>query len=392
MLSRSSLIDVGVDIELARQGVVRACDPSERVDLLLHAHRHPSNAGRSRRRFAKDETTSRHFASPVNRLPIAHRDTQASTARLVSGLKSDPCDGTRRDAFPGLAAQWRDVAPNSPTVAGAAPAFTGFPILRRRHDGASHRQAYTRRPRQETNRVDGFVDGAQQISWPPRASAATIASRPSVSAAGPGCRMSGDLISKMRPSRTAGMASQPRRRRIRSMATFLPHHEARITSGAAAMTASAETMRFFAAASRRSDRHSVLSARDLDQFRNPADAADERIVPFFEIDARSPRRRRGGRDRRETIVTAVLRAHPPFRPRRRARRACGSSRECRRGSRWLKTWTARPARIRSATMSACKSENAKTRSGSSARIFGISAEVKAETRGFSRRTCGGPTA
>ena len=31
-------------------------------------------------------------------------------------------------------------------------------------------------------------------------------------------------------------------------------------------------------------------------------------------------------------------------------------------------------------------------SGSSARIFGISAEVKAETRGFSRRTCGGRTA
>src|SRR3981189_82065 len=43
----------------------------------------------------------------------------------------------------------------------------------------------------------------------------------------------------------------------------------------------------------------------------------------------------------------------------------------------------------SATMSACKSENARTRSGSSARILGISAEVKALTRGFSRRACGG---
>src|SRR5882672_6426193 len=46
---------------------------------------------------------------------------------------------------------------------------------------------------------------------------------------------------------------------------------------------------------------------------------------------------------------------------------------------------ATPARTRSATMSACKSEKASTRSGSSARIFGMSAEMNADTRGFSRR-------
>ncbi|MCK5745639.1 MAG: hypothetical protein KAH44_05465, partial [Oricola sp.] len=39
--------------------------------------------------------------------------------------------------------------------------------------------------------------------------ALTMASRPSVSAAGPGCSMSGDLISKIRPSRTAGIDAQP---------------------------------------------------------------------------------------------------------------------------------------------------------------------------------------
>src|SRR5438309_7996730 len=53
-------------------------------------------------------------------------------------------------------------------------------------------------------------------------------------------------------------------------------------------------------------------------------------------------------------------------------------------SRWLKTWMAMPARTRSATMPACRSEKASTRSGSSARIFGMSAETKADTRGFSR--------
>src|SRR5262249_2986357 len=45
-----------------------------------------------------------------------------------------------------------------------------------------------------------------------------------------------------------------------------------------------------------------------------------------------------------------------------------------------------PARISSAAISAWRSEKVKTRSGSSARIFGMSAEVKAETRGFPRRT------
>ena len=43
-------------------------------------------------------------------------------------------------------------------------------------------------------------------------------------------------------------------------------------------------------------------------------------------------------------------------------------------------------------MSACRSEKASTRSGCSAKIFGMSAEMKADTRGFSRRTCGGRTA
>jgi hypothetical protein len=61
-------------------------------------------------------------------------------------------------------------------------------------------------------------------------------------------------------------------------------------------------------------------------------------------------------------------------------------------SRWLKACTATLRRISSATMSACRSEKVSTRSGSSARIFSKSAETKAETRGFSRRTRAGRTA
>src|ERR1700682_485060 len=80
-----------------------------------------------------------------------------------------------------------------------------------------------------------------------RHSAATIASSPSVSAAGPGCRISGDLISTMRSLRTAGISFQPGRFLILSGTTFLPHHDARITSGAAARTTSGEMMRSLAA-------------------------------------------------------------------------------------------------------------------------------------------------
>src|SRR5882757_7178629 len=77
--------------------------------------------------------------------------------------------------------------------------------------------------------------------------AATIASSPSVSAAGPGCRISADLISTMRSLRTAGISFQPGRFLIRSGTTFLPHHDARMTSGAAAHTTLGEMIRSFAA-------------------------------------------------------------------------------------------------------------------------------------------------
>jgi G3E family GTPase len=83
---------------------------------------------------------------------------------------------------------------------------------------------------------------------------------------------------------------------------------------------------------------------------------------------------------------------PPLRTRLRSAAEGRRLDACLVTSRWLNACTATPSRIRLATMSAWRSEKVKTRSGSSARIFGMSAEVKAETRGFSFRTCGGRTA
>src|SRR5258708_13251417 len=61
-------------------------------------------------------------------------------------------------------------------------------------------------------------------------SAATIASSPSVSAAGPGCKIKADLISTIRSSRTAGISFQPQPLLILSGTTFLPPHAPRITT------------------------------------------------------------------------------------------------------------------------------------------------------------------
>src|SRR3954452_2345272 len=135
----------------------------------------------------------------------------------------------------------------------------------------------------------------------------------------------------------------------------------------------------------------VLSAGDFDQFGNPADAADQRIVPFLEIDlwfGRGP----GGRCYcGEALLVPGCELIGAI--------GCTTSAPTMRiiarmpaTLRWLKTWTGMPARTRSETISACKSENASMRSGSSFRIFGMSAEMNAETRGFSRLTRGGRTA
>jgi hypothetical protein len=75
---------------------------------------------------------------------------------------------------------------------------------------------------------------------------ADSASSPSVSAAGPGCRISGDLISRSQPVRTAGIASKPARAMTFAGTNFLPHQEPTMMSGAAAITSRGATMRSLA--------------------------------------------------------------------------------------------------------------------------------------------------
>ena len=112
-----------------------------------------------------------------------------------------------------------------------------------------------------------------------------------MSAAGPGCRMIEDLISCSSPSRTAGIASQPATRGDRRRTEFLaaPGAEDEVRARARTTSAGSAMMR---------SRPSDMAARSAKQSsppampissRHPADAGDQRLVPFLEVDARAPR-------------------------------------------------------------------------------------------------------
>src|SRR5262249_18065483 len=87
---------------------------------------------------------------------------------------------------------------------------------------------------------------------------ACSAARPLVSAAGPGCRINGDLISCIAPYFTAGMRSKPGLLASFSGRNFLPHHEPIMISGSLRMTSSAVTMRSLA------DLHEAPVGKDID--------------------------------------------------------------------------------------------------------------------------------
>src|ERR1700741_2755260 len=112
---------------------------------------------------------------------------------------------------------------------------------------------------------------------------AASASRPSVNADGPGCKMSGDLISRTKLSRTAGTSAKPGRAATLAGTNFLPHQEPTMMSGLAAINSSADTMRSLAFL-RRESAGNTSSPCDVDELGDPADAGDHRLVPFLEID------------------------------------------------------------------------------------------------------------
>src|SRR6185437_1431676 len=72
------------------------------------------------------------------------------------------------------------------------------------------------------------------------------ASSPSVRAAGPGWRISVDLISRNQPVATAGTWVKPGRAATLAGTNFLPHQEPMMMSGAAAITSAPDTMRSLA--------------------------------------------------------------------------------------------------------------------------------------------------
>ena len=120
------------------------------------------------------------------------------------------------------------------------------------------------------------------------------ASTPSVSAAGPGCRISADFTSYTWPPATAGISPHPGLATTRSGRNFRPHHDPMITSGARRTTSSGSAMiRSFARPHSRNSGKAVLSPGELDQLGHPANPRDQGIVPLLEVDARAAGERRG---------------------------------------------------------------------------------------------------
>ena len=161
--------------------------------------------------------------------------------------------------------------------------------------------------------------------------------------AGPGCRMSHDLISCSAPvaHRRHRLPAGPRGDALGP--NFLPHHEPTITSGARrAGSAVGDRSRSRPIAERASSGNTSSPPAMLDQLAHPADRADHRLVPLLEVDARPvrARRRRAPRPRR-----AAPRSR---RPALRARGSAPTSRPITRivsriscTLRWLKISTCR---------------------------------------------------
>ena len=212
------------------------------------------------------------------------------------------------------------------------------------------------------------------------------AASPSVSAAGPGCRISDDLISWSAPRlhRRYLLEARPLYDFFRT--EFLPHHEPMMMSGARPITSSAVTMRSLADLQLRDRRNSLPPAASIVPIPRRCLRSSDRPIPRNRPWAAAAS---GGPSR--AAATAAANS-PASRSALGAPTRAPSVRIISRISamlRWLNACTSMPARISVAAISACKSENVKTRSGFRSMIFAISAEVKAETRGFSRRARGG---
>jgi hypothetical protein len=112
-------------------------------------------------------------------------------------------------------------------------------------------------------------------------------STPSVNAAGPGYRISGEGISKRRLFTTAGMCSHPGRAHLGGTELFAtPGTDDDVRCAPCDLLRVGEDAVFRQGCARLL-RKTILAVGDRDQLRNPADAADHGLVPLLEVDARA---------------------------------------------------------------------------------------------------------
>ena len=148
--------------------------------------------------------------------------------------------------------------------------------------------------------------GVRPCSRPARDRARGSRASPSVSAAGPGCRMIGDLISCSSPSRTAGTRVPAGARGHVLGPEFLaaPRADDDVRRARARTSSGSAMMRSRPSGSRAQLGKAVVAAGDADQLARPSGCArDLRLVPFLEVDAR-PARQAARRSRARSSTRA----------------------------------------------------------------------------------------
>jgi hypothetical protein len=192
----------------------------------------------------------------------------------------------------------------------------------------------------------------------------------------------------MWPLRTALVFSQAGRARMASTLTFIPHHEARMTSGSRATTADGSTTRSFALP------HSSSSGKIGSPPAMTMSSSTQRM-PLMSGSFHSSKKTRGRRGNfraeasisRRPFCSFSMSARPSSGlPTRRASMAIMSKISAM--LRWLKLRTVAPRSTRLRVISACTSEKVRTRSGLRSRMASMLASRNAETRGL-LRTSGG---
>ena len=194
--------------------------------------------------------------------------------------------------------------------AGSAPRSTHQHVEARASSRAANtpsRAPRARRPRSTTSRSSSAVFSQYESTLRRPSRMRTRSSSPSVSAAGPGCRMRALSISWTWPVFTAVIALPPRALAegvlLDGLAAPRGHDHLGVLR---ASTSSAVTKRSFAALPCERSANTSSPPAICDQLAHPADARDHRVGPLLEVDAR-PLRARVARSAASVQPRAVAR-------------------------------------------------------------------------------------